>query len=127
MLKAVPWGTMPGYYDLPGGRINKTELRTPLVRLLRRELREELGSGAKCIIYETPVAVGRHVWFSKKLNKKFPVIWIMFEAKYLAGPIKVSDEHLGYQWKKINKKNMATYFTKGALQVIKNYLTNKLD
>lgn len=127
ILKAVPWGSMPGYYDLPGGRINKTELHVSLSRLIRREIREELGSKIKYTLHEVPVGFGRHEYFSKKLKKKMPVIWILFRATYLGGPIKISHEHLGFEWKKISKRNINAYFTKGALQVVKNFLTHKLD
>ena len=35
--------TEPGYFDLPGGRIDNVEYRTPLMNVLAREIREELG------------------------------------------------------------------------------------
>ena len=127
ILKARQDGSMPNYFDLPGGRINKTETTTPIVKLVTRELKEELGGKVRLTLDEVPVAIGRHVYFSKSLSRNQDVMWILFKAYYRGGKIKISDEHEGYRWVKINKSNSNIYFTKGALRVIKNYLSHKLS
>lgn len=126
ILKTRPDGSMPGHYDLPGGRINKSELSVPIAQLIRREIREELGGKVRYNLHEVPVGIGRHEYFSKKIKKKIPVLWILFQATYLSGAIIISDEHVDFDWKKLNQRNMSMYFTKGALQVMRNYLTHKL-
>ncbi len=118
---------MPGYYDFPGGRINKTELTIPLPKLIKRELNEELGNTVRYKLNEQPVAIGRHWYNSKLLRKKQDVLWVFFEANYTRGKIKISTEHTIYRWVKITKKNASVYFTRGALRGIKNYLTHKLS
>lgn len=127
LLKCIPNGSMPGYYDLPGGRINKNELTASLPKLIARELKEELGHTVRYKLHEQPVAIGRHWYHSKLLGKKQNILWVLFEASFIQGKIKTSSEHTDYRWIKITKKNASTYFTKGALLGIKNYLTHKLS
>lgn len=127
LLKCIPGGSMPGFYDFPGGRINRSEISKPISTLIKRELREEIGSGIRYTLNEKPMAIGRHWYDSKILMNRQHILWILFEAYYMSGKIKISSEHTEYKWVKISKKNVNKYFTKGALQAINNYLTHKLQ
>jgi len=87
-----------GKWDLPGGRIDNVEYRAPLTRVLAREVREELG-GVK---YQ----LGKSVFQYKRLtaSKENYVFLTVFEARYLSGQIKLSQEHKSFHW--VDPKNL---------------------
>lgn len=122
ILGCIPTGSMPGYYDFPGGRISPYEVGTPFEKILARETREELGGRVRFKLSAKPAAVGKHSY--SKNGKIRKVLWILFEAQYSGGVIELSHEHISYQWKKITKQNASKLFTKGALDTIDNYLIN---
>ncbi len=126
LLKMLDEGSMPGYYDFPGGRVRRNEIKTPLEKIIRREMREELGKDVRFSMSETPVALGRHWYFSKVYKKDQHLFWIFFEARYKGGAIKISSEHKGYAWTRLTKKNYRKYFIRGPLQGAYNYLFKKL-
>lgn len=107
--------SMCGYYDFPGGRIREDEVREDFLRIIKREVEEELGDQVKYRITEKPVAIGRHLYKEKCF------FWIIFEAEYLGGEIKISDEHSSVEWIAIDKDNYEDYFIMGSLEVMKNY------
>ena len=80
-------------WDLPGGRVDAVEDRIPLEKILAREVREELGRsvryrlGGPLLQYRRPVA---------KFNTI--VLITVYEARYLAGRIRLSFEHGEYRW-----------------------------
>ena len=124
LLKVPPTSAMAGYCDLPGGRIHSGEEKEALRNIITREIREEVGD----ITYELneiPVAVSRHFYISKKTQKEQNLFWILFEAKYLEGSIKLSDEHAEYQWIHLTTENVNQYFTKGALEGMWSYFNKK--
>jgi 8-oxo-dGTP pyrophosphatase MutT (NUDIX family) len=121
LLGCIPTGSMPGYYDFPGGRIAPHEIKLPLDKILARELHEELGKNVRFRLAPTPSAIGKQSYTKK--GKTHEVLWVLFKAKYLGGHIQLSSEHISYQWKRISKQNAPKFFTKGALDTIKNYLS----
>jgi len=48
---------------------------------------------------------------------------VFFEAKYLVGEIKISDEHKEYKWVRLNKNNLEKYFIRGPLEGMQNYFS----
>ncbi len=123
ILKAVEGGSFAGFYDLPGGRIDTDEFRTDLMEVIEREVREEIGN-IKFIVKGKPVAVGRHLLPKKSgsRQKEIHVLYVFFEAKYVSGKIKISREHKGYEWVKLEKVVPAKFFTSGILEGVKMYL-----
>lgn len=107
--------SMCGYYDFPGGRIRQDEIREDFLKIINREVEEELGDQIEYKITEKPVAIGRH------LHKEKCFFWIIFEAEYLGGEIKISDEHFSAEWVAIDKDNYKDYFIMGSLEAMKNY------
>src|SRR3989338_7584743 len=59
-LKAIDKGSMRGYFDLPGGRIDSDEFYAPFEEIIKREIREEIGV-VDYILDNSPVALGRHL------------------------------------------------------------------
>ena len=101
ILKSANPNVFQKMYDLPGGRINKDEINLDFHKLVDREIKEEVGQNIKYKIRKDPVSVSKYEF----PNKKSPVTFILFEAKYLGGEIKISDEHTAYLWKKITKNS----------------------
>lgn len=121
LLKLSDSSSMVGYYEFPGGRIGKVEGSQPLKKTITREIAEELGDKIKYALSETPVAVAKH-YLPKKDRYLF---WIFFEAKYIGGAVKISDEHSDYLWVKLTKGNYKKYFISGPLEGAYNYLFKK--
>lgn len=86
-----------GYLDLPGGRIDDIEDATPLLEVLAREVREELGEGIK-------YKVGKPAFNFRRFfpNKGWKIFLAVYEAEYLSGEVQISDEHEDFEW--INPK-----------------------
>jgi len=124
-LKSHKNSTMAGYYDLPGGRIDPDELEIPFSKIIQREMKEEIGKDVRFSLKEKPVAISRHIAFSPKLNKEIRIFMVFFEAKYISGRIKISNEHTSFKWLKLTSSSLSKLFTKGILEGLKNYLRNK--
>jgi len=122
ILKTEKNSSLNGFYDLPGGRIRENEVKLPVIKILKREIKEELGSSIVYKVIERPISIGRH-----KNLKKEDVLWIFFTAEFKRGKIVLSDEHIGYDWVKITKANYKKYFIKGAREGMAHYLTGKLQ
>lgn len=113
-------GQTKGFYDFPGGRIEEGEEHLEFSDILSREIFEEVGD-IKFTINKKPCALGRHTYLKDGVVTKH-LIWIFFEAKYLEGDIKISQEHDDYKWVKLEEIDLEKYFTRGSLDGIKNYL-----
>jgi 8-oxo-dGTP diphosphatase len=93
-LKGLSTGAYAGLYDVPGGRIEDDEFAVPLLDILRREIREELGE-VETSIDLRPALVSRDALGGDNGPR---IIYLFFEGKFLGGEIKISDEHTGYVW-----------------------------
>lgn len=126
MLKSDPEGAFKGHYDLPGGRINDSEFETQSFQeVLLREIKEECGPNFEVqILSDKPVAISK--WKMHRKNGEIMyVLYIFFEAKYLSGEVKMSDEHQAVSWEKITKENASTYFYGSILDGIDMYMTTQ--
>ena len=104
-------------YDLPGGRINKKEIGLDFSQLINREVREELGTKVRYKLRHDPVALSK-CRYPKEPSKLF----ILFEAKYLGGEIKISPEHSSYKWLKITRPSIKNNFSTVLQKLLINYL-----
>jgi len=104
-------------YDLPGGRINKKEIGVDFHQLIDREIQEEIGQKVKYKLRPDPVAISK-CHYPNEPSKFF----VLFEAKYLSGQIKFSQEHSGYKWIKLTRKNVKKLFSSVLAKLILNYL-----
>lgn len=125
-LKAVDTGSIAGFYDLPGGRIDTEEFETPYVIILKREITEELGENLDVEIRSTPVAVGRHLIPARlsRAGKDVRVLMVFFEAYYQGGDFMMSSEHKGMEWLNLKTINPEEYFTSGILQGVRMFLAS---
>lgn len=110
--------TPEGYPDIPGGRIDATEHTTQLLTVLKRELREELGTSVRYEIGKPIFHFRRH--FS---NPEKHIFLVVFEAKYISGEINLSKEHARYEWLNPKKDSLppAALFHKEGATALKNY------
>lgn len=114
---------MSGFCDLPGGRIDQSEMKLPFTEILRREVAEELGDAVHYTLNsERPVAAARHNFWSRRAESEMWVLQLYFSAKYVGGEVKISDEHAGYKWVVLTKENAKQYFVRGLLAGVENYL-----
>ncbi len=127
LLKPSPTSATAGYFDLPGGRIRKGQEKNSLPSTIARELREEIGKEVTYRLQEIPVAVSRHFYFSQRKQQEQCLFWVFFEARYKSGTIKISDEHMAYQWVRITSRNLKRYFTTGGLEGMWLYTHKKFQ
>lgn len=125
-LKAVDNGSYAGYYDLPGGRIDADEFNVDFAEIMTREAKEEI-EGVEFSLNSKPVAVGRHLIPASMTSsgKDIQVLYLFFEAEYLGGDIKISDEHTEYKWLNLKDIELDKYFTSGILEGVKMYCDGK--
>lgn len=85
------------YWDWPGGRIDNVEVKTPLEKVLAREVKEELGP-------EVRYTLGKPVMFYRGYfeSRKIYIFAAVYEAEWISGDINLSFEHNRYEW--INPK-----------------------
>ncbi|MFY9462696.1 MAG: NUDIX domain-containing protein [Candidatus Sungiibacteriota bacterium] len=83
------------WLDLPGGRIDNVEYRTPLEKIIAREVREELGPKVKYVL-------GKARFHFRRLRRKGAnpafVFLVVYDAQWKAGEVKLSSEHSSYEW-----------------------------
>ncbi|MDO8499782.1 MAG: NUDIX hydrolase [bacterium] len=125
ILNGHPDGSFAGFYDLPGGRMDEEEFIIPFTQIIKRELREEVGN-IKISLNPKPVAIGRHFLSASTTSAKkdLHILYVFFEAKFVGGKIKISDEHDGFRWVNINKIKPIKFFKSGILEGMIMYLTN---
>lgn len=102
-------------WDLPGGRINQDELDIGFIKIIKREIREEAGD-IKYVLRPDPVSLAKTAYGGD--GERF---FILFEAKYISGDVKTSDEHNGYIWKKIGPKDIDKNFNQVIRELMLNY------
>ena len=83
----------PRYLDLPGGRIDNVETKTPLAAILAREIREELGARVRYRL-GAPLFQFRRLVSSRNIYNFLTV----YDAEFLGGDITLSFEHSAYEW-----------------------------
>ncbi len=89
------------FLDFPGGRIEKSEIILPIKELFKREIEEELGKDVKYKILGPAIQFRRY----NKFTKMHTIITV-YEAEYLSGKIKLSSEHIKYEWVDPKKYNL---------------------
>jgi len=123
ILEAVLDGSLAGYYDLPGGRINTDEFGANFNEILKRETKEEIGD-VGFQINPAIVAFGRHLIPSSisPSGKDVHVLYLFFEGEYINGDMKISNEHTDSKWVDLKKIELEKYFTSGILEGIQMYV-----
>ena len=111
-----------GEWEIPGGRILKSEFSVPLEKVLERKIREELGPSVQ-------YKVGKPVTFFRVERieqtdppKQIRIFGIGFEAEYLSGEITLGKHHDKFEWVDVTTFQPEKYMTTGWLEGIQEYL-----
>lgn len=116
LLKAISKSkAWHGTWDLPGGRINNDEIEIGFHKIVDREIKEEAGD-IKYELRPDPVSLAKCAYPGD--GERF---FILFEAKYISGDVKTSNEHDGYEWKKIGPKDIDKNFNQVIRELMLNY------
>jgi len=108
--------------DLPGGKIQEGEYS--FIEALKREVFEETKFKIKI---EKPSSIG---FFKVPSNSEHrsagkEIFIIFYQCKYLAGKLRLSDEHDWHKW--VDKNNFAKYFKQktNIYQTLTTYFQSK--
>ncbi len=126
ILKVPEEFSMSGFYDVPGGRIDRDEFATKLESILRREVKEEIGD-VDVHINLNPIAVSRGVIPASKRREgkeDLHIFYVFFEANFKGGDVRISDEHVGHEWINLSEIDPKKYFTGGILEGIEMFLAH---
>ncbi len=83
------------HWDWPGGRIDNVEYRTPVEKIIAREVREELGAKVKYVLGKPRFQLRRWTLWN---GKRTCIFCVFYEAKWVSGEIWLSAEHCAYEW-----------------------------
>lgn len=111
-----------GDWDLPGGRIKKDEFETPLLDIVRRKMKEEIGTD---VVYtlQPPSIFMRHE--RKEATEGNPTVRIFalgYIGKLESGDITLSPRHTEMLWVDPKTFRPEDYFTGGWLQGVQEYI-----
>jgi 8-oxo-dGTP diphosphatase len=109
------------FLDLPGGRMEIGEELLPIENLFKREITEELGGNVK---YKILGPVMQYRQFNTTTQTY--VLVTAYEAEYLSGEIKLSDEHEKYEWVESRKFDFTKvkFNNKESRRAFENYFKN---
>jgi len=106
-------------WDLPGGRILSEEFEADFVDVIKRKMREELGTDVKYEVGEPKVFF--RVERVEVDGRTARIFAIGYEAQYLNGEIKLGDHHDKMEWVDAKIFSADQYFTGGWLKGIQEY------
>ncbi len=98
-----------GGIDIPGGRINDDELKQDILKLIEREIKEELGPDIKYKLNNKIKCISIMPLKTKDKGERDGVFYLLYEAKYISGKIQLSWEHNSYIWKKLTKNDVKNF------------------
>ncbi len=106
--------SQPGYWDIPGGRIDVGEGNTS-IDAFRREIKEELGVKNFDIID----LVDYDIWYVQKNGQQQGICVLIFLIDNLnTYDIKLSHEHLQYKWVGLNELSQKKFFWPRAIKML---------
>lgn len=116
--------SMTGDWELPGGKIQKTEVDLTREECLQRELEEELGKN-----FKVKIGILTDTMFRKFATPRNPdieqVFLVVYECEYVSGEIEKQDEEvLDVAW--VGKNNYENYtYVNGYKPVLDKYFANQ--
>ncbi|MDD5566632.1 MAG: NUDIX hydrolase [Patescibacteria group bacterium] len=113
------------YWDVPGGRIEASEIDQPVTECLRRELLEELGLSFHFKINNLFEVCKFRVDVKNKLSPGVNLFLVFYACQYLGGDIVLNDESLKYEW--LTKENYKLYNFGSQQKVIEQFVRQRLS
>jgi len=115
-----------GQWDLPGGRVRYDEFRKPFEAIIKRKMKEEVGSNVKYKLGK-PFIFMRHERKERTPHgtSQARIFAIGYEAKFLSGNVTLPSHHIQYEWMPIKTFKPEKYFNDGWLDGVKTYLAIK--
>ena len=114
-----------GEWDLPGGRIKTDEINASLESIIKRKMKEEIGSDINYSDVSPNGIFFRVERLEHGLNKKVRIFAVGYDASYIDGDITLGKHIDDYQWVDINKFKPRDYFKGGWLTGVESYLSNQ--
>lgn len=111
-----------GDWDLPGGRLRKSEFETPFEEVIARKMHEEIGDDVRYEIGAPEVFFRVEREENDINNERVRIFAIGYTATYLGGEIVLGDHHDKMQWVDVNTFKPEDYFAGGWLAGIQEYL-----
>jgi 8-oxo-dGTP pyrophosphatase MutT (NUDIX family) len=110
-------------WDIPGGRIKRDEFQKPLVDVLKRKLREELGDAVQYEIGQvvTTFSVERD---EVGIESRARIFAVGYEVKYLGGSINLGANHDKYEWVNVADFIPSSLFKDGWEKGLDSYLSS---
>ena len=116
-----------GDWDLVGGRIKKNEFDTPLEKMVRHKLSEELGDAIQYEIGKPVVFMRHERTEAAPGNPTVRIFALGYEATLVAEAIQLSERHPEMLWVDPSTFEPEKYFTGGWLKGVKEYLLLRND
>jgi len=91
------------YWDVPGGRIEASEIDQPVSECLRRELLEELGLNIRFVINNLFDVFKFRVAPTNVRHPNMNLFLVFYCCRFLEGEIVINEESKGYRW--LTKEN----------------------
>jgi 8-oxo-dGTP pyrophosphatase MutT (NUDIX family) len=113
-----------GSWDLPGGRIKKDEFNKPLVSVIERKAKEELGSDVSYTPRSPNGIFFRVERIEHGLDQKVRIFAVGYDAVYRDGTINLGKYHDTMEWVDVKTFKPEQYFRGGWLQGVQEYLQN---
>jgi hypothetical protein len=114
-----------GDWDLPGGRCRHDEFATPLVDVLRRKIAEELGDGFAYDIGPPRILMRHQRMEAAPGNPTVRIFAVGYEARFMAGDVRMSPQHVEMKWVKLSAFDPTMYFRGGWLAGVRDYLAGR--
>lgn len=95
------------YWDVPGGRIEASEIDQPVTECLRRELLEELGLNIRFEIKNLFDVCKFRVAPNNRLTPGTNLFLVFYVCRFIEGDIVLNEESASYRW--LTKENCHEY------------------
>ncbi len=112
-----------GEWDLPGGRIKKSEFEVSLPDVVARKMKEEVGESVTYNLAPLPEILMRHERVEASPgNPTVHIFGLGYRASLTGGEVELQDSHTEFLWVDTATLQPQDYFTGGWLKGVEEYL-----
>ena len=113
------------YWDLPGGRIEASEIDQPVTECLRRELLEELGLNVRFEINNLFEVFKFQVAPNNRLSPGTNLFLVFYAGRFLSGDIVINAESRSFRW--LTKDTYHEYNFEAYQKVVEQFVQQRLN